>query len=172
MLIMGIDPGTVNLGYGLIDTANNGVTIRDFGTIRLRRSDFSSMYEHIDCMGKNVRLFTESLKPDEVVMEDFVEQGINSGKNYKEMAYIIEHLRLILRSLGYEAYIYSNGFWKKQTLKASKASKTQIKHYVSNNIPGASEALKNESTHVWDSVCIAYCRYMILRREKLVSSCN
>jgi Holliday junction resolvasome RuvABC endonuclease subunit len=161
MLVLGIDPGTSNLGYGLVTERE----IQEFGTIKLSKNDFETLRHQVDCMGNNVRLLIRTYRPDAIVLEDFIEQGKNTGKTYKEMVMLTEHLRMVARSCNMEANIYTNGFWKRKTLKATRATKRQVQHYIKNKFPEASELLKRQPSHVWDAVCIAYCHILVAKEQ-------
>lgn len=102
-----------------------------------------------------------------MAMEDFIEQGKYVGKTYKEMAFLIEHIRMVCRQKGYEITIYENGEWKNRTLKAARANKAQVIHYVSNKLPNTRELLKKCPDHVWDSVGIGLCKFLELTGGKL-----
>jgi Holliday junction resolvasome RuvABC endonuclease subunit len=168
--ILAFDPGTANLGYAaLTGTIQNSLSSSEvhlakyFGVLKTSKwADTKEVLlsDRLDILGTMTKKLINEVKPDYIAMEDFTEQGKRVGKTYKEMAYLTEHLRLLARSLNTEATIYTNACWKKQTLKTGHASKIQVKHYVSNMIPEAANVLKNQPDHVWDSVGIAYCKWL------------
>ena len=169
--ILAFDPGTANLGYAPLycNTATSEARIREYYGVfktskRTRTEEEVSIRERIDALGNNVSALIRAVNPDFIAMEDFVEQGKFVGKIYKEMSYLTEHLRLVCRKMGYEVTIYPNGVWKKKTLNATNASKLQVQHYINRKVLGA-ELLLKEPDHVWDSVGIAYCRWLDCLKE-------
>lgn len=169
--ILAFDPGTSNLGYSVLQgnprTLAIGVT-EYYGVFRTNKWDKGEevpIRERIDQLGEDIKGLILTSKPELIALEDFVEQGKRVGKTYKEMSYLTEHMRLVCRTLGHEATIYSNGVWKKKTLNASSASKAQVQHYVSHKVINAHRLLKAPD-HVWDSVGIGYCRWLDYLAEK------
>ena len=163
--ILAFDPGTANLGYMVLrgnpKTSEVQVT-SSYGVFRTNKwvkGVEALPRDRLDILGTYIRALINVSKPDFIAMEDFVEQGKRVGKTYKEMSYLIEHLRLMCRAEGYEATIYSNGAWKKKTLGATNASKIQVQHFVRCKIKGT-ECLSSEPDHVWDSAGIGYCRWL------------
>ncbi len=114
-----------------------------------------------------MRELANTLDPTHIVIEDFTEQGKLVGKTYKEMSWLIEHMRLVSRELGHEATIYENAEWKKIAVGASRLNKTQVKHFVAHRVANAGVLLKGRPTHIWDSVGIGYAKYIQLSGGQL-----
>lgn len=162
IIVLGIDPGTANLGYAalLYSYKENTASVFAYGVITTHKWNEGTevpVRDRIDSLGRSVLQLIASLKlegyPIFVAIEDFVEQGKLVGKTYKEMAALTEHLRTLV-STEAELRIYSNRAWKLNTIGIGTANKAQIKHYVQHHIDAA--PLNKEPSHVWDSVCIAY----------------
>lgn len=66
-LILGIDPGTNIMGYGLIQHKDNKIEVVDFGIVKLRRN--SNMYIRLGLIYENVIDLIEKLCPDEMGIE-------------------------------------------------------------------------------------------------------
>lgn len=166
--ILGFDPGTANTGYALLqgDIPSKVVELTNhFGVLRTKKED-GDIRSRIDQLGSDMKKLIAQLQPAHVVIEDFVEQGKLVGKTYKEMAFLIEHMRLAGREMGYEVTIYENGEWKKIAIGAYRLNKEQVKHFVAHNVKNAKEFLGSRTaTHVWDSVGIAYAKYKQLQGE-------
>jgi len=67
LIILGIDPGTRNMGYGVIEKDGNSITLLEAGVIKIEKDDLQAqipqMVEAFD------QIFT-NFKIDEVAMED------------------------------------------------------------------------------------------------------
>lgn len=162
--ILAFDPGTQNTGYavlnGSLKTGKAELT-KHFGVLKTTKHD-GEIRERIDILGAGMKNLIDKLEPTHVAIEDFVEQGKFVGKTYKEMAFLIEHMRMAGRERGYEVSIYENGAWKKQTMRATRVNKTQVQHFISHKLPNAKKILNKQPDHVWDSVGIAYCEFLLL----------
>lgn len=167
--ILGFDPGTANMGYstlkGLIKVPvqTSEVTLgSSFGILKTSKWQDKvevPVRDRIDHLGLLARELIENIRPDYIAIEDFVEQGKLVGKTYKEMAFLIEHLRLLGKELKIDTSIYENKDWKKKTLKSSGVNKLQIQHYVMRKLPETAVMLGNQPDHVWDSVAIGLCKW-------------
>lgn len=161
--ILAFDTGTANTaGALLVGNLKHGTV--DFGGFRMitTKKEFGSVRERIDFIGNEVRELIRQSEPTHMAFEDFTEQGKFVGKTYKEMAWITEHFRLIGREMGLPTSIYENGAWKKRTLKAMRASKEQVQHYLTHKLPGIGSKLAKQPNHVWDAVGIGYCQWLDL----------
>lgn len=163
MKILGIDPGTANTGYGVVQKTSKGYSLVAYGLIRTTPKE-GDVRERIDRIGEHLANIITEFQPDVIAIEDFTEQGKLVGKTYKEMSWITEHFRMLCKQFGYEALILKNGEWKKKTLGIMRANKKQVMHYVGRMIPKAKELLKTEKDHVWDSVGIALCAGLTLTK--------
>lgn len=164
--ILSFDPGTANLGYAIIEgnmatgearlTAHWGVlkTAKTDGDIRVRA----------DILGASVKRLITCFKVDYIAIEDYTEQGVKSGKTYKDMSILIEHMRMVCRNEGFEASIYTNAEWKKIAVGTAGLNKPQIQHFVRHKVQGT-EVLGSRAsdTHVWDAVGIGYAKFRQLQ---------
>ena len=157
--ILSFDTGTANTGYSVLDGDVPSRSIRLFssGMIRTKKTSEgpSDVRARIDYIGEQFKALVKQFKPSHVVCEDFTEQGKYVGKTYKEMAWMTEHFRLLGREMGYDVIIYENGYWKKKTLGAARASKKQVDHYVRHKLAGMLP--DKMSVHIIDSIGIGLC---------------
>lgn len=161
VLIMGIDPGTENTGYGLIlgDIRTKNVYVHDYGMIKKTTGEIR---ERIDAIGTQLVALLEKHHPHYIIIEDFSSQGKrakNTGKVSQDMSFLVEHLRMIGKMNGYPMEIIANDAWKKKTLGARSANKKQVQHYIQWKIPETVEKLKRQPSHVWDAIGIAYSKW-------------
>ncbi len=66
MIILGIDPGTTRLGYGLIETNNNELHMLDYGIIGL---EAGSATERLQEIHRELTKLLKKVKPDRVGFE-------------------------------------------------------------------------------------------------------
>ena len=76
MLVLGIDPGLVTTGYGLIQVKNNSSSIIDFGTISPKQSD--SLSQRLNIIYEDVSYIINKYKPSIMAIEE-----VFYGKNVK-----------------------------------------------------------------------------------------
>jgi len=159
--ILGVDPGTASTGYALINgnvrTLIASVVTNECATIKTSLED-GDVRERIDIIGRTFQELVMRLEPDFVAIEDFTEQGKQTGKTYKEMSWLIEHFRMAGREIGYEVTIFENAEWKKIATGSKGLNKDQVKHFVAHKISGTEHFPKRTPTHVWDACGIAYAK--------------
>ena len=85
MLVLGIDPGLVTTGYGLIQVKNNSSSIIDFGTISPKQSD--SLSQRLNIIYEDVSYIINKYKPSIMAIEE-----VFYGKNVKS-ALLLGHAR-------------------------------------------------------------------------------
>ena len=78
MLILGIDPGTIVLGYGLIESQRDEMTLVHFDTIKCKaRSDMS---ERLLFLYDGLTAVVRKYKPDVIAIETpFVGENVKSA---------------------------------------------------------------------------------------------
>ncbi len=125
MRILGIDPGTINLGYGLVD---DGETLQavDYGTLScspqtLMEKRLLSLYTRLN------RIISE-YRPDEAAIEEpFVGQNVRSALAIGKAQTIAI---LAAASQGLAIYYYSPTQIKQQVAGHGQANKEQIQEMV------------------------------------------
>lgn len=163
--ILAFDPGTADTGWALLNgELDDAIALTThFGVLKTTQQD-GDVRSRIDRIGEQMRSLIRVHSPTHIVIEDFTEQGKRVGKTYKEMSWLIEHMRLIGREEGFEVTIYENAQWKKLAVGASRLSKDQVKHFVGHLVQNT-KVLQGKPTHVWDSVGIGYAKYIDLQGE-------
>ncbi len=74
MKVLGIDPGTLHLGYGLIEEDEDGLRARDYGTLHFRSS--LPVEERLYQIHSHLMNMIGMFKPDEIAIEEpFMGQG-------------------------------------------------------------------------------------------------
>lgn len=78
MRILGIDPGTITTGYGVLDSNNDDVTLVDYGT--LVNSGRSPIGERLSYIYKQLIKIISKYKPEAVAIEEpFVAKNVRSA---------------------------------------------------------------------------------------------
>lgn len=157
--ILSFDPGTAETGWSLVEGTEKELRLTEhFGVVKTSKEDGDVRFR-IDRIGHEMRRLIEELAPTHVVIEDFTEQGKRVGTTYKEMSWLIEHMRMVGREMDHVVTIYENAEWKQLAVGASRLNKDQVKHFVAHRVADAGVYLKGRPTHIWDSVGIGYAKY-------------
>ena len=152
MIIIGIDPGLVNTGYGIISIKNETPSLIDFGIIAPNRKD--SVPERIFTIFTDVCHLIEKYNPNIFSIED-----VFYSRNFKS-AMLLGQARgaAILAASKYKISIFEYSAKKvKQSITGNgNADKTQVQYMVTkilniknNSIPlDASDALAIGMCHI------------------------
>ena len=77
MRILGIDPGSVKTGYGVIDVEGRHIKCVDYGIIKLGTAPFN---DRLRTIFTDIQSLIEELQPDQVAIESvFVSRGLQSA---------------------------------------------------------------------------------------------
>ncbi len=68
MIILGIDPGTVRIGYGIIDDARNAFALKDYGCLTLSKISTSSL--RLKKIYQEIGAIIDEHKPDVLAIEE------------------------------------------------------------------------------------------------------
>ena len=150
MVVLGIDPGIANTGYGLIEADGTPLKLIDFGTITTSSQTESphrlkSIYDRID------RLASE-YHPDFFVFEDlFFSKNVSSALAVGEARGIA---KLVAANMNREVFSYTPAHVKQSVVGFGKATKRQIQEMVKtllrlDTIP--------HPDHAADALAVAIC---------------
>lgn len=126
MIILGVDPGTVTMGYGLIKSGNNEATIVDYGALTCRPR--SPIGERLNFLYKKLSEIITQYQPDAVAVEQpFVARNVKSALAIgKAQAIAI----LAAASAGIPTYEYTPTQIKQRVTNYGASSKEQIQEMV------------------------------------------
>ena len=165
MRVLGLDPGTISMGYGVLDLINDEITVVDFGTFKTRRAD--SRAKRLLSIHKKLLELLPQWNPDEICVEDpFV------GKNVKSALAIAEARGISFISaaeFNIPIHQYAPTKIKMAVTGYGRSNKDQIRTMVSielhlNNQPTSDDAS--------DALGVALCHINEVRYNKLLSSLN
>ena len=126
MIIIGIDPGLVNTGYGIISIQNNNPSIIDFGIIKPNSKEVIS--KRLFTIFSDVSELINLYKPDVFSIEE-----VFYSKNFKS-ALMLGHARgaAILAAAKYNLPVFEYSAKKvKQSITGNgNADKTQLQYMI------------------------------------------
>lgn len=160
MIIMGIDPGLVNTGYGIISIQRNNPSIIDFGIIQPNSKEVIS--KRLFTIFSDVSELMELHKPDVFSIEE-----VFYSKNFKS-ALMLGHARgaAILAAAKYNLPVFEYSAKKvKQSITGNgNADKTQLQYMIKqifklNQLPSPLDAS--------DALGIALCHLNQMKLNEL-----
>lgn len=150
MIILGIDPGTIYTGYGIIELNNNKNRYIHSGVLSLRSKATMSLKLEViyDELMKLIKVY----KPDEFAIETaFLGKNVQSAM---KIGYARGVSLLAAAHGGMTACEYSPREIKKAVVGAGGASKEQVSYMVKTILDMKKETLRFDET---DSLAVAIC---------------
>lgn len=149
MIVIGVDPGTVRTGYGLIEVAGSRLRHIDNGIIAPNRS--WTLSEKVLHIHENLLSILDEFKPVEMSLED-----IFIAKNARS-ALVLGHARgvtlLAAASRGIRVFGYAPAVLKKAVTGNGQASKPQVQEMVK-VLLGLPEVSQEDAS---DALALAIC---------------
>ena len=150
MKILGIDPGTVVMGYGAIESENGELTIVDFGAIKV--SDKSQIGERLNRLYKELLKVIQRHKPDAVAVEQpFVAKNVRTALAIGRAQAIAI---LAASEKGVPAFEYTPAQVKQRVANYGASSKEQVQEMV-RLLLGLEEA--PQPNDAADALAVAIC---------------
>ncbi len=152
MLYLGIDPGSINCGYGVIKIEAKKIVAVNYDTIKLKSKD--SLNIRIEIIYNEISDILQSIKPNKVAVET-----IFYGKNMKT-AFTLGHVRgAILLAIAQHKlpfFEFSPREVKRAVTGNGNASKQQLQ-YMLPKILGLKVA--NIPEDAADALAVAFCMF-------------
>jgi crossover junction endodeoxyribonuclease RuvC len=150
MRILGIDPGTLNLGYGVIDENDSQIVLVDCGV--LSESSKSPVERRLSSLYRKLTEIISRFSPDEVAVEEpFVSNNVRSAMAIGR-AQAIAILAATERQL--PVYRYLPTRVKQQVANYGGSSKEQVQEMVRIQLNLAASPRSNDAA---DALAIAIC---------------
>ncbi len=149
MRVLGIDPGSVKMGYGCIDVTGAALTYVEAGVLEASKS--APKYERIVELGRDLEALIDELKPDQVGIEAGFVKGqlgaLVSGAARGVAAYVAGRRGIVVRE-------YAPATVKKVATGHGDAEKHQVARFVAQQLKmrGIPDA------DAGDALAIAICR--------------
>ncbi len=151
-IILGIDPGTVVMGYGLIQIHGKEASMITMGIIQLHK--FSDHYQRLGMIYQRVDGIIKEYCPDEVAVE-----APFYGKNVQSMLKLGRAQGAALApaiNAGLPVYEYAPRKIKQAITGNGNASKEQVAHMIFNILKVAEKPTHLDAT---DGIAAALCHF-------------
>ena len=163
MKVLGIDPGTLHLGYGLIEDGEDGPHARDYGTLDIKSS--LPIEERLFQVHSHLMNMIAMFKPDEIAIEEpFIGKG---SSRFVGPAFAVGQAQAAVLiaavSQGVPVFRYPPTQIKSSVADHGRASKEQVKIMVGLTL-SLDEELPDFDTA--DALAIALCH---LRQRELAN---
>lgn len=161
LLVLGIDPGSAIMGYGLVKQRGNKLEAVDYGCIRTSPSQ--PLGARLHKIHTEVRDLIQKYKPDNFAVEELF-----FNKNVKT-ALTVGHARGVILLAGAEAGLHIHEYTPLQVKQAvvgyGRAEKSQIQFMVK-TILGLSEIPKPDD--VADALAVAICHTHFYKSAEII----
>ena len=160
MIILGIDPGLIKTGYGLIKSQNNNCDVVDFGTINPKKD--TSLSQRLKTIYNDIAYIIDKYNPSIMAIEE-----VFYGKNVKS-ALLLGHARgaaMVCASMHkIPVFEYSARKVKKSVTGNGTAHKSQVQYMI---IKELNLKQNNFSTDASDALAIALCHLNQIKIQEL-----
>ncbi len=155
MRILGVDPGLVNTGYGVIDTGSTRPVVVEGGVVRTASK--TPLEERLHTIFQAVEEVISELRPDVMAIED-----LHSQPRFAKTAIMMGHARGVVvmaaGAAGIPVHNYQPNRAKSIVSGAGHAPKEQVMRAVASHLRD-DNVTRNE--HVADAFAIALCHAII-----------
>lgn len=164
-IILGIDPGTVNMGYGLIRIDGSVISLLDAGVIQLSR-DKHHIYR-LEVIFSTVTKIIGDYHPDELSIEEpFFGKNVQSMLKLGRAQGVAMAAALAFRI---PVFGYPPRLVKQSITGKGSASKEQVAAMVQRLLPGSIMPAQLDAT---DAVSVALCHYFRSREPIKTSTAS
>ncbi len=153
MRILGIDPGLVTTGWGVIEQRGSSLSFIACGTIKSSASD--ALAVRLMQLARGLREVIEQHAPTHAAIEEtFV--NVNGASTLK-LGQARGALLLTLADSGMEVGEYAPRLIKKAIVGVGQAEKSQVAMMVQMLLPAARAALATQKADASDALAVAIC---------------
>ena len=150
MKILGIDPGTMVMGYGIIDSNNDEITLIDYGA--LIGPEHSQIGERLSHLYNELLEIIQRYQPDAVAVEQpFISKNVRSAMAIGRAQAIA---LLAAAGRGIPTYEYTPSQIKQRVANYGASSKEQIQEMVRLQLGLAEVPEPNDAA---DALAVAIC---------------
>lgn len=154
--ILGIDPGTVVMGYGLIEIVNNKPVILQVGVVKT--AGFNNHYLRLKHIFNRTQVLIEEYLPDELAVESpFYGKDIQAMLKLGRAQGIVMGLAL---SRDIPVFEYAPLKVKQAITGMGRAAKEQVAYFLKNMLKVDNLPPELDAT---DAVAVAVCHYLQLK---------
>jgi crossover junction endodeoxyribonuclease RuvC len=162
MRVLGIDPGSITTGYGVVEYVKGGLALVDHGCVKTARG--ASLDARLQSIFEGIAEVIARTRPDTAAIE-----APFGGKNVKSLIQLA-HARgvaiLALRLGGLEIVEYAPRTVKSQVVGYGGAEKQQVARMVKMLLQGARDVtLQSDAA---DALAVAICHAHMAKFQKAV----
>ena len=162
MRILGIDPGTITMGYGVIETQGDEVTLVDYGALSTKKS--SPIGERLSYLYNKLREIISHYQPDNVVVEQpFLAKNVRSALAIGRAQAVA---MLAATNDGIPVYEYTPTEIKQSVADYGASSKEQIQEMVRLHLGLSRIPEPNDAA---DALAVAICHWRAMQLQSLLS---
>jgi crossover junction endodeoxyribonuclease RuvC len=162
MKILGIDPGTVVMGYGVIESENDELALVDFGAITVPKR--YKIGERLNYLYKELLKVIQRYHPDAVAVEQpFIAKNVRSAMAIGRAQAIA---LLAAASKGIPTYEYTPAQVKQRVANYGASSKEQIQEMVKLQLGLAEVPQPNDAA---DALAVALCHVQEMHINNLLA---
>ena len=162
MIILGIDPGTVVMGYGVIDTEGDKVSLVECGV--LKQTARSPIGERLSYFYGNLFKIILRYKPEAVAVEQpFVAKNVKSALAVGRAQAVA---MLAAANQGIPVYEYTPTQVKQKVADYGASSKEQIQEMVKLQLGLAEVPQPNDAA---DALAVALCHLREMQLQSLIA---
>jgi crossover junction endodeoxyribonuclease RuvC len=162
MKILGIDPGTRVMGYGVIDSQDDNVALIDFGAVKV--PERSPIGERLNLLYKELLKVIQSHRPDVVAVEQpFVSKNVKTAMAIGRAQAIA---LLAAASKGIPTYEYTPAQVKHRVTNYGASSKEQIQEMVRLQLGLDEVPQPNDAA---DALAVAICHVQEMHLSDLLA---
>ena len=162
MIILGIDPGTVTVGYGIVESHHGEVTLVDYGALTPPQN--LPIAERLSSIYHSLKEIISRHQPDAVAVEQpFVARNVNSAMAIgKAQAVAI----LAAANQGIPTYEYTPAQVKQRVANYGASSKEQIQEMVRLQLGLSEVPQPNDAA---DALAVALCHISEMHLSNLLA---
>lgn len=165
MIVLGIDPGSVKTGYGLIHDDSGVPILIDYGCINLSSS--KTFPEKLGIISKAITEIILEQKPDFIAIEDcFYSKNVKSAL---KLGHIRGAIILTAINQNLKIYEYSPLEVKKAVVGYGRAEKIQVQKMIKVLLNMDEIPYPEDSA---DALACAYCHIATYRTKNLIEKMN
>lgn len=162
--LMGIDPGLVDTGYGIIDVSGNRIRLVEAGLVRTTKD--TSLESRLKEIYEGITLVLKEHRPSRVIVED-----LYTNYRYPRTAVLMGHARGVILLAASQSELavtsYPPARVKKALTGTGRATKTQIQRMVQVRLRLDRTP---EPDHIADALALALCHHDCLTHGPDLSS--
>jgi crossover junction endodeoxyribonuclease RuvC len=162
MKILGIDPGTVVMGYGIIDAIDDEITLIDYGALTAGKND--NIGERLHHLYEGILEVIQHHQPDAVAVEQpFIAKNVRSAMAIGRAQAIA---LLAATGKGIPTYEYTPTQIKQRVANYGASSKEQIQEMVRLQLGLAEVPQPNDAA---DAIAVAICHLRETHLSQFIS---